>query len=83
MIKKIVLDVLKPQIPIIIDLAHSILKVKGVKSFEVIHVELDREVEKVKAVITGNNLNFLKIKKSIEEIGGVIHSIDGILAEKD
>ncbi|MFH8110210.1 MAG: DUF211 domain-containing protein [Candidatus Aenigmatarchaeota archaeon] len=37
----------------------------------------------MKIVVTGNNLNFSKIKKVIEESGGVIHSIDGVLAEKD
>lgn len=83
MIKKIVLDVLKPQTPTIIEFAQAILKVKGVKGFEVTHVELDRDVEKIKIVVTGNNLNFSKIKKVIEESGGVIHSIDGVLAEKD
>lgn len=82
MIKKIILDVLKPQNPTIIEFSQELVKIPGVKSIEVTNVELDREVEKIKLIIVGKISNFSLVRKVIENLGASIHSIDGILVEK-
>ena len=82
MIKKVILDVLKPHIPTIVELSEKLLEIRGVEIVEVTHVEMDRDVEKIKLIITGENLNFEKIKEIIDKLGASIHSIDGIVAEK-
>lgn len=44
--------------------------------------ELDVETESVKITIVGTNLNFEEIKKLIESLGGVVHSVDEVVAGK-
>lgn len=75
MLKKIVLDVLKPHEPNIAKFSNSIAKMKGVVGVNVSLYEIDREVENVKITIEGD-LDYPKINKKVRELGGSVHSVD-------
>lgn len=80
-LSEIVLDVLKPHEPNIIELAKELKKLKGVKRVEIIVEEIDELTESTKMIIAGSDMDFESIKKKIEEFGASIHSIDKIVIE--
>lgn len=77
-IKKILLDVLKPHEPSIIEFAAKLVSIDGVNDVNVTSVELDQNTESIKILITGDDVNLEGVKSSIEELGAVIHSVDEV-----
>lgn len=80
-LKNIKLDVLKPMEPSIIELSKAICKYKNIKNISIDVEEVDRRTEKVKILISGKVLDYIKIKEIIEKQGCAIHSIDYVLVE--
>lgn len=81
-LSEIDLDVTKPHRPGILEFAEEIVKIKMVKSVEILVTDIDMEVERIKITIKGNNLNYSEIKNVIENIGGAIQSVDRVIFEK-
>ncbi|MHA1754211.1 MAG: DUF211 domain-containing protein [Candidatus Odinarchaeia archaeon] len=79
-IKRIVLDVLKPHIPQLTDLADIISQIEGVTGVNISLIEVDAETESIKITIVGPDLNYEVIKNKLEETGAAIHSIDQVVA---
>lgn len=82
MIRRLVLDVMKPHTPSILDLSKKLSELGGVDGVNIINYEIDRDVENIKIVLVGNNLNFKKITKILEDFGAAIHSVDQVAAGK-
>jgi len=76
MIKRLVLDVLKPHSPGVIELSEALSKLEGVEGVNII----DQHVENAKIIIGGNRIDFESVKKKLEEMGAAIHSIDQVAA---
>ena len=76
--QKIVLDVLKPIEPSILELSRNINAVAGVERVSVDLLEIDKKVENVKISIEGNDLDYEQINRVIENTGATIHSIDNV-----
>ncbi|MHA1238972.1 MAG: DUF211 domain-containing protein [Candidatus Odinarchaeia archaeon] len=79
-IRRLVLDVLKPHVPTLPELADRLAKLEGVTGVNISLIEVDAETESIKVTIVGNNLNYSLIKKGLEEQGAVIHSVDQVVA---
>lgn len=79
-IKQIVLDVLKPHSPSIIDLTSALSDINGVDGVNASVIEMDKEVETVKLTIAGDNIIYPEIEHVIETMGGSIHSVDKVSA---
>jgi hypothetical protein len=79
-IKLMVLDVLKPHNPSLIDLTCSLSDLEGVDGVDSSIIEIDKEVETVKITIAGDGFSYEKVKASIEDMGGSIHSVDKVKA---
>jgi len=75
-----VLDVLKPHEPSNVILALRLSEVENVDGVNLSLSEMDQNTETLKITIVGNNMDFEKIKKVIEDLGAVIHSVDEIVA---
>lgn len=81
MIKRVVLDVIIPKKgPSIVEIAEGLSKVEGVEAVNITVKEIDMETENIIVVIQGDNINFDEVTRLVEEIGGVIHSIDQVVA---
>ncbi len=80
MIKRIVLDVLKPHSPSIIELAERISDLEGVSGVNVSLDEVDAKTDSVKITIEGPNINYKLVEEAITSCGAEIHSIDGVSA---
>ena len=82
MIRRLVLDVLKPHNPSVVELSEALSHLKGVEGVNVIIYEIDQQVENAKVIIAGSSIDFENIKKRIEELGATIHSVDEVAAGK-
>ena len=81
-IRRLVLDVLKPHKPSIIELSKRVSVTKGVFGVNCSLDEVDQDTETVKITIEGDNINFDAVASAIESTGGVIHSIDCVSTGK-
>ncbi|RLG21706.1 hypothetical protein DRN72_03420 [Methanosarcinales archaeon] len=81
-IKRLVLDVLKPHYPLVLEFACALSELNGVAGVNLSLYEVDQETENVKITIEGDELNYEEIKRVINELGAVIHSIDEVVAGK-
>lgn len=80
-IKELLLDVLKPHRPNIVELSKAIADVNGVKKVTIDIVEIDQDTESVKIQITGDDINLNNLIKKIREMGASVHSIDSVTTE--
>jgi hypothetical protein len=81
-IKRLVLDVLKPHHPSIIDLASRLSVVEGVSGVNCTLDEVDQETESIKITIEGVAINYEDVEEVIIDSGAVIHSVDSVSAGK-
>ena len=81
-VRRLVLDVLKPMEPNIIDLAKAISLADGVIAVNITLAEIDLRVENAKITIEGDDIIYDMIKTIIVDMGGSIHSIDEVVAGK-
>jgi hypothetical protein len=81
-IKRIVLDVLKPHNPSIIELSKRLSNINGILGVNCCLDEVDQDTESIKITIEGPSVNFSQVEKTIRECGAVIHSVDSVSAGK-
>lgn len=81
-IRRLVLDVLKPHDPSSTYFALRLSELKNVEGVNITLQEVDQETESVKITLVGMNLDYEEIKETIESLGGVVHSIDEVVAGK-
>ncbi|MEM0215576.1 MAG: DUF211 domain-containing protein [Archaeoglobaceae archaeon] len=81
-IRRLVLDVLKSHEPSNVFFAIKLSQVKNVEGVNITLSEIDQETESVKITIVGTSIDYEEIRKVIEDLGGVVHSIDEVVAGK-
>jgi hypothetical protein len=79
-IKRLVLDVLKPHHPSIIEISKRLSVVEGVQGVNCTVYEMDQETESIKVTIEGPSINYDQILETIESVGAAVHSIDMVSA---
>lgn len=78
LVKRIVLDVLKPHQPNALEFCQAIARVGSNCQVHLRVLEIDENTETVEVVITGNSINFDDIQLAISDMGGALHSIDEV-----
>lgn len=81
-VKLLVLDILKPHKPNIVEFCQVIAKANGIENIDISVYTVDEKTESVKMVLEGNSLDFEIIRKTIEDFGAVVHSVDKVCAGK-
>lgn len=81
-LRRLVLDVLKPHEPTSVFFALKLSQLENIDGVNIHLAEIDQATENIKITILGNNLDFEQIKRVIEDLGGVIHSVDEVVAGK-
>ncbi len=76
--RRIVLDVLKPHSPGIVELATKLADLQGVYGVDISLIEMDQKVENVKITCEGDSINYEKVEQVIKQSGGSIHSLDKV-----
>jgi hypothetical protein len=82
MIRRLVLDVLKPYKPSVVELSEALSHLQGVEGVNIIINEIDQQVENAKIIVGGIGISFDEVKKKLEELGATVHSIDEVAAGK-
>jgi hypothetical protein len=82
-LKRIVLDVLKPHQPNVLELATVIAVLGPDYRVSIDVIEVDEKTETVAVEVAGERLDFGRIERSIRELGGTVHSIDKVLMAGD
>ena len=79
-IKRIILDVLKPHKPSILEIANRIGDLEGISGVNISLEEIDTNTHSVKITIEGIDIDYKKVEETIIECGATVHSIDGVSA---
>jgi hypothetical protein len=77
-LRRVVLDVLKPHDPPLLEFTDRVAAVSGVDGATSSLIELDKEVQNVKITVAGEMLDYEAIEAAVEELGGTVHSIDHV-----
>lgn len=78
LVKKLVLDVLKPHQPNALEFAQAIASAGGEYRVSVNVLEVDENTETLQVVIEGDAIDFETIQSGISDLGGSLHSIDEV-----
>jgi hypothetical protein len=82
-IRRLVLDVLKPHEPSIVDVAREVSSASGVRGTNAMLLEMDREVQNIRLVIEGDAIDDGEVERHITNLGGTIHSIDEVVVGEE
>ncbi len=77
-ITRLELDVLKPHHPDILEFAKGLAELGEEWSVRVNVLEMDEQTETLQAIIEGPDIQLEPIVSAINEMGGSLHSIDGV-----
>jgi len=77
-VKRLVLDVVKPHNPSIVDIAEGLSELKNVTKVDIEVKDYDSNIERLKLVIEGEGLDYDEIVKVIRYYGGNVASLDGV-----
>jgi len=79
---RLVLDILKPHVPDLIDFCRALSAVDGVRRVSAVVVEVDVETDTVKITIEGRDIDFEKVREKVKEMGAAVHSVDEVVFEQ-
>lgn len=77
-LKRLVLDVLKPHHPDVLEFARGIAAQGKDYRVKLDVLEMDDQTQTLMVVIEGNDVQLDKTVAAINEMGGSVHSIDGV-----
>lgn len=78
-VKRLVIDVLKPHDPSIVEFAQAVAGTTTVHSVNATLVELDKKVKNVKLTLEGEDVDYEAVKTNVEDAGGTVHSVDQVV----
>ena len=78
LVKRLVLDVLKPHQPNALEFAQAIASADGECQVRVTVIEVDENTETLQVVVEGDAIDFETVQSSISDLGGSLHSIDEV-----
>jgi len=77
-IRRLVVDILKPHEPPLVEFTQDIAGIEGVDATTSSLIELDQEVQNVKLSIEGEGLDLERLEDAVENLGGTVHSVDEV-----
>lgn len=83
LVKKIVLDVLKPHQPNALEFSKAIAATSDGCCVHLIVLEMDENTETVQIEVEGHAVDLDTIQSSITTMGGSLHSIDEVVVRND
>jgi hypothetical protein len=77
-LRRVVIDVLKPHDPPLIEFTEHVGAVESVDGISSSLIELDQEVQNVKLTVEGDSLEYAAIEAAVDGLGGTVHSVDQV-----
>lgn len=81
-VKRMVLDVLKPLHPPVHDFAMKFDAVPHVELVTISVVAIDVQTQTIRLEVEGDDIDYEAIEKVIVDLGGAVHSVDGVTVER-
>lgn len=78
-IRRIVIDVLKPHEPEMVEIATAVSESDGVAGVNASLIETDREVQNVKLTVEGEDVDPDDVEAIVDRVGGTVHSYDEVV----
>ncbi len=78
LVKRLVLDVLKPHSPNPLDFARQLAGLSAGYEVRLVVDEMDEKTESIILEICADNIDYDQLVEKVEEMGGSIHSIDEV-----
>ena len=78
LVKRLVLDVLKPHQPNALEFSQALAKAGGNYRVCITVLEVDEKTESLQVVVEGDAIDFDAVQSSISDLGGSLHSIDEV-----
>jgi hypothetical protein len=83
LVKRLVLDVLKPHQPNALEFAQAIATAGGECRVRVMVIEVDEHTESLQVVLEGDAIDFETVQSNISNLGASLHSIDEVEVQGD
>ncbi len=83
LVKRLVLDVLKPHQPNALEFSQALAKAGGDYRVCITVLEVDEKTETLKVVVEGNAIDFDAVQSGINDLGGSLHSIDEVEVQSE
>ena len=83
LVKRLVLDVLKPHQPNALEFSQALARAGGDYRVCITVLEVDENTETLKVVVEGDAIDFDAVQSSISDLGGSLHSIDEVEGQGD
>ena len=83
LVKRLVLDVLKPHQPNALEFSQALAKAGGDYRVCITVLEVDEKTETLKVVVEGNAIDFDAVQSGISDLGGSLHSIDEVEVQSE
>jgi hypothetical protein len=77
-VRRIVVDVLKPHDPPLVEFTASVADARGVDGATASLVELDTEVQTVELTVEGSDLDYDAVEAAVVGLGAAVHSVDRV-----
>jgi len=79
-IRRLVLDLMKPHELTIVEIADVVADVgPGIHGVNAVLIETDRQVDNVKLTVEGDDIEFNAVEAQLTDLGATVHSIDEII----
>ncbi len=82
-VSKIVLDVLKPHVPSLVEFSMELARIPGVSRVDAVLVEVDAETDSIKLTVEGRRIDYEKLESAVKRLGAAVHSIDQVVVESE
>ncbi|MGB5706128.1 MAG: DUF211 domain-containing protein [Arenicellales bacterium] len=83
LVKRLVLDVLKPHEPNALEFSQALAKAGGDYRVCITVLEVDKKTETLKVVVEGYAIDFDAVESGISDLGGSLHSIDEVEVQSE
>ncbi|QZA89307.1 DUF211 domain-containing protein [Salinarchaeum sp. IM2453] len=78
-IVRLVLDVLKPHDPPLVEFTQPLSDISGVEAVSATLVEIEEDTRSLQLVVEGQNLDIDTIDEKVRDLGGAVHSVDQVV----
>ena len=82
-VKRLVLDVLKPHQPNVLEFSTAIAGVGADYHVHLTVLEVDENTETLQIEVAGTAIDFKAVQSTISEMGGSLHSIDEVEVQSE
>ena len=83
LVKRLVLDVLKPHQPNALEFSQALAKAGCDYRVCITVLEVDKNTETLKVVVEGDAIDFEAVQSGINDLGGSLHSIDEVEVQSE